>query len=583
MAMSAAGSALFNPEAVIAGRVLDAESGVLIPATVIIRAADGTILTDHPSFRGGFRSPGVFEKTVSPGHVAVTVTRGFDYVPQTEELTAEPGKRKDLEFRLARRSPLRRLGWVSGDSHVHMIHGERLIAVDFAQIAVAARAEGLDYLSLAQHWNISEPTPENLDRACAAVSTPDFRLSWNIESPKNYWGGDVSHCAGHGWTLGLRGRTPDGRDVIAELLAMSAWDYESQKPPVPNFEMHAFIHSAGGIVTYTHPHRWWWGKWGGQGGFPVEGHKMISNMAAELPFDTVAGPTYDAIDIMMQPEERETNRRALELWFLLLNRGYRIPATASSDTTFDNPGGGVPGRVRLYTRVDGQPTAAAVAEALKAGRNFVTSGPLVRFRIGDHEVGDAMKAQPGVLLPFRIETWGEVTRIELLRNGEVIRSWDAGPAAGEVSEAGTAWYVARVYGPTPEQIAITNPIYFDGADYKPPRPEKARVEGTIVDAQTGALLDATVELIAMDGQIPVKQSETHAAGGRFSLTVPATARLRVRIPGYDPAMKSVFMDCGPLLKTMLEMTPERLSDWRLYDQIREQLHSVRLDFSMRRQ
>jgi len=42
-------------------------------------------------------------------------------------------------------------------------------------------------------------------------------------------------------------------------------------------------------------------------------------------------------------------RRPLELWALLLNHGYRLAATASSDACFDRPGGGVPGSARTYT------------------------------------------------------------------------------------------------------------------------------------------------------------------------------------------------------------------------------------------
>jgi len=42
--------------ATIAGRVIDAETGATIPATITIRASDGAIVTDHPSFQAGFRS-----------------------------------------------------------------------------------------------------------------------------------------------------------------------------------------------------------------------------------------------------------------------------------------------------------------------------------------------------------------------------------------------------------------------------------------------------------------------------------------------------------------------------------------------
>jgi hypothetical protein len=576
----------------IRGRVEDADTGQAMASTVRIRTADGRIVTDHPSFADGFRSDGVFDKEVPPGRVTVTVTRGFDYGAAEREIEVRAGEARDVEFRLRRRTPLRQLGWYCGDSHVHMIHGERTVTVDFAYAALAGRAEGLDYLGLCQQWNLPEVTPEALERACDRVSTSDFRLSWNLEAPKNYWRGDASHCVGHGWTAGMRGRTADGRDAIGELMAMSAWDYESEKPPTPNFESHALIHELGGMVSYTHPHRWWWGEWGGKGIYPLETRKWISNMAAELPFDTIAGPTYDAIDIMMQPHERNVNREAQELWFLLLNRGYRIAGTASSDTTFDRPGGGVPGKVRVYTRVAGQPSPAAVAEAMRAGRNFVTSGPLLLLEIAGRGPGDVVRIGDGPgKLSGTLRAWpgaeiGErLTKVELIRNGEVVRTF--APEGGgefstavEVAESGAAWYAARCYGSNPDQVAITNAIYFEAGGDRRPTPADARVTGVVRDARTGAALDGTVEVIRMDGRRPAVEASHAFRGGEFAVTVPATARLRVRAPGRAPEMKSVFMDYAPLLNLMLNMKEEQLSDWGTFEEVRRLLDGVRLEFAL---
>jgi hypothetical protein len=44
--------------ATIVGRVIDAETGATIPATITIRTSDGTLVTDNPSFHAGFRSSG---------------------------------------------------------------------------------------------------------------------------------------------------------------------------------------------------------------------------------------------------------------------------------------------------------------------------------------------------------------------------------------------------------------------------------------------------------------------------------------------------------------------------------------------
>lgn len=122
---------------------------------------------------------------------------------------------------------------------------------------------------------------------------------------------------------------------------MSAHDYESEKAPTANFESHALIHSLDGAVSYSHPCRWWWGKWSGRGIYPVEEKKFVSNMAVELPFDTVAGPTYDTIDVLMQAHESAANGCAQQLWFLLLNKGYRIAASGSTDARFDRPARGL--------------------------------------------------------------------------------------------------------------------------------------------------------------------------------------------------------------------------------------------------
>lgn len=581
-----------NAEAILRGRVVDVATKLPVPCTVSIRTASGKVISDHLSFRDGIRSPGTFSKRVPAGRATITVSRGFDYRARQQEIELRDGETREVEFQLERRTPLKALRWYAGDNHDHMIHGERTIEVDFDYVALAAQAEGLDYLSVTNHWNSPDTSPEAMDRSCALASSADFLLMWNLEAPKNYWKGDASRCIGHGWTLGMRGRTANGRDAIQELLAMSAWDYESEKPSFPNFESHALIRELGGIVSYTHPHRWWRGQWGGKGIYPVQGNMRISNMAAELPLDTVIGPTYDTIDIMMQPEERETARQALELWFLLLNHGYRIAATASSDTTFDRPGGGVPGKVRVYSQVKGRLSPAALAGAIKTGRSFVTSGPLLLFQMDGHGPGEVVKVDPGRKLNLKLRAWpsgahgSRLKRVELIRSGIVVQVWEPPNGEGEftatkeITEGSTSWYVIRCFGEASTEVAITNPIYFEGADYRAPSAASAHVTGSVTD-DAGKPLDGTMEIIRMDGRQPVKTGSFPIISGRFEATVPATARLQALAPGYAPVLKSIFMDYAPLLQTILDMTPAQLSAWQTFEDIRRTLENVRLDFQLR--
>jgi len=251
----------------------------------------------------------------------------------------------------------------------------------------------------------------------------------------------------------------------------------------------------------------------------------------------------------------------------------------------------VPGKVRVYTRVEGGISGGALAAAMKRGRSFVTSGPLVLLEIGDYQPGDVVKADSGRKLTAKLRAWGSgatggrLRRLELIRNGVVVRAWEPPESEGEVhatqdvAEGGTAWYVARCFGPVETEVAITNPIYFEGADYRPPVAAPARVSGTVTDA-SGRRLDGEMEIIRMDGRKAVRTGEVPLTGGRFEATVPATARLRAAVPGYRSELKSIFMDYPPLLNGMLNMTAEQLSDWETFESIRRALQDVRIDFRL---
>jgi hypothetical protein len=586
-------SATPSQSAFIAVRVLDAQTGSIIPSTVTIKPShDGGIIVPT-DFGGRFRSDGEFEKTVPPGEITVTVSRGFDYLARQRTLNLRPAQHVQLTFRLRRQAGLRRAGWYCGDNHVHMIHGAEKVAVSFSEVALTARAAGLDYMSLAQNWNLlpAQTTPRRLTALCKSVSTPDFILTWNMEAPKNYWRGDVTHCLGHCWTLGMRGYTPDGQDAIRELFQMSALDYESAKTPTPNFESQALIHSLNGIVVYTHPCRWWWGNWGGKRIYPVVVGKFISNLAQELPYDTVVGPTYDGIDILMQSWDRKSYLEAQQLWFMLLNKGYHLPGTASTDASFDKPERALPGIVRVYTHVEGPPAIDPIAKAMKAGRNFVTSGPLLLMHIGGRQPGDVIHLDRPSDFQVQLLAWpsgivGEhLTRVELIRNGEVIKSFLTAGSSREftagftIHETGTAWYIALCLGSGESQVAITDPIYFEGSDYKPPQPTLAHVTAVVTGAG-GKRLDGECDVIQMVGLKPVELSKHAFAHGQFTLDVPGTSRLRIVAAGYAPMTKSVFMDYEPLLRMTLNMREAELTDWRTFMQIKALLGHVFLQFQL---
>jgi hypothetical protein len=579
-------------QGVLRATIVDAVTGLPAACTVTLTDASGRVVREGEGFGGGFRCDGRFEKQVSAGRFRLRIARGFETRSEERLLEVAEGERLDVRFELHRNVDLRQRGWHAGDSHVHMVHGERTLPVSFEDVALAARAEDLQYLSLAQAWNLPEPTPEALETELRQRSRPDCVLTWNLEAPKNYYRGDAGRCLGHCWTLGMEGRTATGENALTLLLEASAHDYESSKPTYANFESHALIHAQQGAVFYTHPARWWMGPWGGRGGYPKKLQMRVSNMAVELPLDTLIGPTFDGIDLMTTGREFEANEMAFGLWCLLLNRGYRIAPTASSDACFDRPGGAIPGIVRTYTHLDEPFSLAAVTRAAAAGRNFVTSGPLLLATVAGQPPGTVFNAD-GKAREVRLEAWASgadaegLSRVELLRNGEPFQAFDLSPrraifqTALSLSENETAWYCARAFGSDPtRQRAITGAFYFSPPGHAPPEPVPARVRVWLADAQTGAPLEGTVTEVSYHARLSRDGRHHDVTGGTGMLQVPATVRLRAEVPGYRSVVLSPFLDHRALVEFITGLTAEDLLNWGTFERVRGMLGEIELRFAM---
>ena len=579
-------------DAVLHGTVFDGITGHQIPCTVTITDANGKVAVESDSFRNGFRCSGEFTRSLPAGPTRIQITRGLETKAINRQVNLVAGETTDLAFTLERVANLRNRGWFAGDSHVHMLHGERTVPVSFDNVALAARAEDLQFLCLAQAWNLDQPTPERLEAELRGRSTPDCVLTWNLEAPKNYYKGDAGRCLGHCWNLGVRGRTPAGQDVIRLLMAASAWDYESTKPTYANFESHQLIHDQAGVACYSHPARWWMGSWGGQGGYPKVDRMRVSNLAVELPLDTLLGPTYDGLDLITGPGEFEANAKAFAIWSLLLNHGYRITATGSSDACFDRPGGGVPGLPRTYALVPGKFSLAKATRAIAAGRTFVTTGPLLIASLNDKPPGSQFPSGASVRA-LSIEAWasgrssGGLQRLEILRNGKTWREFtlEAKPSFFQTNlnfvERETSWYCVRVFGPD-RQTAISGAFYFADDSYRPAKPVAAQVFAQVLDAKTGVPLPSVLTEVTFSGTVPHDGKRHRLPTGEARIPVAGTARLRAEAQGHVPLTLSPFLDNPPMVRTVTSLGDDDLCNWQTFEELKRQLQNVRLVFRLQR-
>lgn len=144
-----------------------------------------------------------------------------------------------------------------------------------------------------------------------------------------------------------------------------------------------------------------------------------SAATALISFDT----DFNLLEVLNGPYFHASNQVAVEDWLHLLNRGYFFPIVGSSDAhTIDR---GEPGYARTYVFSAGETGDLdwkAVFQALKRGRSFATTGPVVEFKVdGRHTSGDLAKAGEGrVDIWFKIKSapWVAVDEVRLILNGQ---------------------------------------------------------------------------------------------------------------------------------------------------------------------
>ena len=510
--------------------------------------------------------------------LTLIVARPYEYATATIQI--EPASECRLEISLQRRCNLLTAGWHCGDAHQHVVHGEALLQVDLSVAAAVARAEGMDWMIFDGRFTslpgAEEPSPSELDRLCAESSRPHFLALWADEYPKH----DLGHLACFPF-----GQTAHPAEIAGEGIYRLE---EQPRTPYATFESIRTLQRHGTTAVYVHPPR----ELGGTPG-------RVGNIARELPLDLLVAPwAIEAIDLMT---DRIDDPILWEMWHMLLNQGYRIGLCAFNDACFDRAGGKWSEPVayrRTYVHIDGEPNWRNLVAAIRAGRTFGTTGPLLLFDIDGEFPGQIFPAD-GTERTVRIRAWGapsyhdptefgSITRVAIIRNGEIWKECDFTDSPREivelefpVAEDATAWYVARVEGSVEKQLAVTSPIYFEGSDYRTPEPYPIRIRARISDAHTGAPLSGKMELIefAKDRIDVVETREFH--NGEFSGEIPGDLRLHAVVDGYESQTLSPILDCEPIYRDLLGgIQGPDLADPDYYARLRRALNDVELHFPL---
>ncbi len=454
--------------------VVDRVSGAPLAARVSVTGPDGRHYAPDDAWRHAdlafdravrpatyqyFHVDGAARLVVPAGAIRIEVMRGPEYRPVRRELTLAAGASDTVRVPLVRLANLPQQGYWSGDLHVHMNYGGAYRNTP-ARLLLHARAEDVHLVeNLIVNKEQRIPDIAYFQPGRDPASTRDYQLFHGQEFHTGFWD--------HTGLLNLRSHV---------LLPDYAGDPNTAVASVypPNAVVADLARAQGGLMGYVHP-------------FDSRPNPLDTTAAlsSELPVDVALGKV-DYLEVMGFSNHLYTS----EVWYRLLNCGFRIPAGAGTDA-FPNFAmlRGPVGLVRVYVRSGPGLDHGRFLAGLKAGRTFVTNGPLLSLSVLGHEPGDEVPlAGPG-RVPVRVTLTSHVPvdHLELVGNGQVVATM---PLSGDRTTVDTSftlpidrsgWLVLRAYGDGPREpvldlypFASTSPVYLTMAGRPVRSPEDAQ-------------------------------------------------------------------------------------------------------------
>jgi Tol biopolymer transport system component len=415
------------------------------PDDAWIHADDAFVRAETAFEKHYFHVDGEASVSVPIGRAEIEVAKGFAHRAERRSLrVGEDGTSIEVRLEALRPLPGGRLS--SGDLHVHMNYGGAY-RNDPEKLRLQAEAEDLDVV-----WNLIVNKEQRVpDMAYFTgepdrVSTGDFLLFHSQEFHTSYWG--------HMGLLGLN------RNVL--LPDYAAYPNTAAASLYPaNAIVSDLAREQGGVVGYVHPYE----------GAPPDPERDPS-LTHELPIDVALGKV-DYLEVMGFSDHKIT----ASVWYRFLNSGFRLPAGAGTDAmaNFASLRGPV-GLNRVYVRTPEGPLAASTwLDSLRAGRSFVTNGPLLDFTLSGKRPGEEIDLPAGahdVQFTASLRSIVPVEHFELVCNGEVVRvlelseERDLLDASGSVSLDRSGWCLARAWNDGASSAildayayATTNPVY----------------------------------------------------------------------------------------------------------------------------
>ena len=418
------------------------------PDNAWMHADDGFDRSLQPFENHYFHCAGDCTIDVPVGTAHVLVTRGMEYAAAQRDVQVKASGASAQIALTPLRLPEAYGKFVSADLHVHMNYGGQY-RQGSEGLMQQARAERLDAL-FNLVVNKEERVPDIAGFGTAPLHKDGVLLMQAQEYHSSYWG--------HLGLLFL-----DDHYLTPGFVGYQQSPLTSIYPT--NGAIADLAHAQHGLVGYAHP-------------FDTrpETDAVLTNA---LPADVALGKAdyYEAVGF---DDHLITN----EVWYKLLNCGFRLPAGAGTDamTNYASLRGPV-GMNRVFLDTGGANTPEALRDALTHGRTFATNAALLGLEVDGKHPGDELALSGPRQVTYRaaLRSFAPVEHLELVYNGKVVATHKLGGArtqadvTGTVALSGSGWLLLRAWNKDAHPLvldiypyATTSPVYVT-LDGKPAR------------------------------------------------------------------------------------------------------------------
>ena len=325
--------------------------------------------------------PPDFRVSLPVGSYSIEVGRGLEYQPAHVEFTVKESPARSVEIALSRWSNIRPQGWVSGDTHVHFL--------DPRTAFLEGKGEDLNVVNiLATKWGELITDAQKFRGEPEPFSDEETVVYVNEETRHGF--------LGHNVLMNLKSLVYPlawGSNLVG---VYGGFDYPALAIQADR------AHAQGGFVGWAH--------------FPYP--------KGEIAIDVALGKV-DSVDLFSWGDAFAPRGRNLpgpaEVYYRFLNCGFDLPATAGTDKMWNTMVVGLP---RTYARIQGKLTYRKWIDAIRAGRTFVTTGPMLLLEADGRQPGDTLQLPAGkkVRLTASVHSRIPVETIELVHNGQIVHT-----------------------------------------------------------------------------------------------------------------------------------------------------------------